>query len=69
MRRELASNPLAVLPSGETTPTHLEATDIERVGHYAIRIMFSDGHRTGLYSWQWLRSIAPPGADSEEEAQ
>ncbi|MDP7069932.1 MAG: DUF971 domain-containing protein [Phycisphaerales bacterium] len=57
-RRELDQNPLAVLSGGDD-PDELEATDIERVGHYAIRITFSDGHRTGLYSWQWLRSIAP----------
>jgi len=63
MRRELAENPLAVLPSGTDTQATLEATNIERVGHYAIRITFNDGHRTGLYSWQWLRSIIPTEAE------
>ncbi|MGF1531600.1 MAG: gamma-butyrobetaine hydroxylase-like domain-containing protein [Puniceicoccaceae bacterium] len=28
-----------------------------RVGNYAIQIVFSDGHRTGLYSWNLLRQI------------
>lgn len=30
----------------------------ERVGNYAIRFEFSDGHRTGLYSYEYLRKIA-----------
>ena len=33
--------------------------NIEAVGNYAVRIIFSDGHRTGLYSWDWLREIDP----------
>lgn len=27
---------------------------IEPVGHYAIQLQFSDGHNTGLYSWDLL---------------
>lgn len=30
----------------------------ERVGNYAIRFEFSDGHRTGLYSYDYLRALA-----------
>jgi DUF971 family protein len=30
----------------------------ERVGNYAVRFDFSDGHRTGLYSYDYLRQIA-----------
>ena len=29
-------------------------TDVEAVGRYAIRIVFDDGHDTGLYSWDEL---------------
>jgi DUF971 family protein len=29
------------------------------VGNYAIKITFSDGHDTGIYSWVYLRSIDP----------
>lgn len=32
----------------------------ERVGNYAIRFDFSDGHRTGLYSFDYLRKLADP---------
>ena len=30
----------------------------ERVGNYALRFDFSDGHRTGLYSFDLLRQLA-----------
>ena len=30
---------------------------IEPVGHYAVKFIFSDGHRTGIYSWQTLYSL------------
>ena len=31
---------------------------IEPVGSYAIKIFFSDGHDTGLYSWEYLHMLA-----------
>ena len=31
---------------------------IEQVGHYAVRIIFNDGHNTGLYSWDYLFHLA-----------
>ena len=30
---------------------------IEAVGNYAIRIHFSDGHNTGIFSWEYLFSL------------
>ncbi len=27
-------------------------------GNYALKIFWSDGHDTGLYTWDWLRTIA-----------
>lgn len=32
----------------------------EQVGNYALRFDFSDGHRTGLYSYDYLRGLADP---------
>ena len=32
-------------------------TDVEPVGHYAIRPTFSDGHDTGIYSWEYLHDL------------
>lgn len=30
---------------------------IEPVGNYAARIVFDDGHDTGLYTWAYLREL------------
>ena len=30
---------------------------IEPVGSYAVRLVFSDGHDTGLYSWEYLHYL------------
>jgi DUF971 family protein len=30
---------------------------IERVGRYAVRLVFDDGHDTGLYSWDYLAEL------------
>jgi prepilin-type processing-associated H-X9-DG protein len=35
------------------------ATAATQVGNYAIQISFSDGHSTGIYSFDHLRSICP----------
>jgi DUF971 family protein len=60
LRKEMATNPLTVLPaSASKSEGPLVAVDAEFVGNYAIRIRFSDGHDTGLYSWKYLREIDP----------
>jgi len=28
--------------------------EIKKVGNYALRIIFDDGHSTGIYSWKYL---------------
>jgi DUF971 family protein len=30
---------------------------VDPVGHYAVRLVFDDGHDTGLYSWPYLREL------------
>ena len=30
---------------------------IEPVGHYAVKLIFDDGHDTGLYSWAYLYNL------------
>ena len=32
-------------------------TDIKPVGNYALQLTFSDGHDTGLYSWNYLHEL------------
>ena len=31
--------------------------EVEPVGHYAIRPTFSDGHDSGIYSWDYLHDL------------
>ena len=30
---------------------------IEEVGQYAVKLVFDDGHDSGLYSWKYLREL------------
>jgi DUF971 family protein len=38
-------------------------TEVEPVGHYALRPTFSDGHGSGIYSWDFLYEL---GMDHDE---
>jgi DUF971 family protein len=38
----------------------VEVTGWEQIGNYAIRFEFSDGHRTGLYTYELLRQLGGP---------
>lgn len=58
-RADLESNPLTVLKPTGAGP--LKAERLEPVGRYAVRIVFSDGHHTGIYTWTYLRQIDPAG--------
>lgn len=47
-------------PGQETLQTGKEnvaITAIDPVGHYAVRLVFDDGHDTGLYSWAYLHEL------------
>ena len=48
---------LTILP-GNYTGT-LTATHAEMVGGYALKIVFSDKHDTGIFSFRYLREICP----------
>ena len=76
-RHELAAEYLRVeSPSAEvqghgpsqrqTVPgkRHVKIARLESVGHYAVRIVFDDGHDTGLYTWAYLREL---GREHEEK--
>lgn len=44
-------------PGQETLQTgkrKVAVTALEPVGHYAVQPLFSDGHNTGIYSWEYL---------------
>jgi len=42
----------------QTGKEDVDITDIEPVGNYAVKLVFSDGHDTGLYSWDYLYELA-----------
>jgi DUF971 family protein len=39
-----------------TIPDDITIKDMQLVGNYAVKIFWSDGHDTGLYTWQHLRN-------------
>ncbi len=41
----------AVLQTGKR---HVEIVALEPVGHYAVQPTFSDGHDSGIYTWEYL---------------
>ncbi|MFN0039547.1 MAG: gamma-butyrobetaine hydroxylase-like domain-containing protein [Burkholderiales bacterium] len=41
----------------QTGKSAVEILELEPVGNYAIRPRFSDGHDTGLYSWDYLYDL------------
>jgi DUF971 family protein len=36
---------------------NIEITDVQPVGSYAVQLVFSDGHDSGLYSWDYLHDL------------
>lgn len=42
----------------QTGKESVNITGIEPVGNYAVKLIFSDGHDTGLYSWDYLYDLA-----------
>jgi DUF971 family protein len=44
----------AVLQTGKR---NVAITDLKPVGHYALQIVFDDGHDTGLYAWDYLYAL------------
>ena len=40
-----------------TGKKYVNIEQIELVGNYAIRIVFDDGHDTGIYAWEYLREL------------
>lgn len=40
-----------------TVPEDLKISDLSLVGRYALNVTFSDGHNTGLYTFETLRDI------------
>ena len=53
-------------PGQETLQTgkrDVVITDIQPVGHYAVQPRFSDGHDTGIFSWDYLYHLGANAAE------
>lgn len=50
----------AVLQFGKK---HVKIANLEPQGHYAIKIIFSDGHDSGIYSWRYLFELGHQQAE------
>jgi ATP-binding protein involved in chromosome partitioning len=41
----------------KTVPEDVGVSDVEEVGHYGVRFDWTDGHGSGIYTWERLRSL------------
>ena len=55
---EPTNDPFKVVTSA-VRPGEVAVTGAEQVGRYAVRFEWSDGHNTGIYSYEYLRAICP----------
>jgi len=52
---ELAGSTHPVRPDRVAGKSGVGINAVEQVGNYALRILFDDGHSTGIYAWRVLR--------------
>ncbi|MBF0279376.1 MAG: DUF971 domain-containing protein [SAR324 cluster bacterium] len=55
------------LKSSDIAP-NIRIRGSDYVGNYALRINWSDGHNTGLYSFNFLRDLCPCSTCQSEQA-
>ena len=41
----------------QTGKKYVAIREIEAVGNYAVRLIFDDGHDSGLYAWEYLEDL------------
>lgn len=46
-------------PPKPEAPEGIKPLGVDEVGRYAIAPVWSDGHRTGIYSFEYLRTLCP----------
>lgn len=45
-------------PVLQTGKLHVGLVGVEPTGNYAVKLVFDDGHESGLYSWDYLYELA-----------
>lgn len=53
---EMSGRPLL---DPDAVPTDVKPLTVQLVGGYAMRITWSDGHDTGIYTWEHLAGLCP----------
>ncbi len=48
----------------QTGKENVQVTAVEPIGHYAVRLVFDDGHDTGLYTWKYLYELGTQQAEN-----
>ncbi len=56
---EFTSEPLL---NPAEVPENIEVEEIQPLGNYAVAITWSDGHSSGIFSWEHLHKVAQEGA-------
>jgi DUF971 family protein len=41
----------------KSSPGRYKLTNAEVIGNYALKLTWADGHDTGIYHWEYLRSL------------
>jgi DUF971 family protein len=41
----------------QTGKEDVRIISVDPIGHYAVRLVFDDGHDTGLYTWKYLYEL------------
>lgn len=48
-------------PLGQALVVSTELESAQLVGNYAIQFLWDDGHRFGIFTWEYLRSLEKGG--------
>ena len=46
---------------------NVNINEIEPVGNYAVKLVFDDGHNTGLYTWEYLYELGEAQGDNWQD--
>lgn len=64
MRQQQATRPRSLTVLKGTYDGPLKVVNAQLVGNYALQIEWSDEHTSGIYSFDYLREIAPQDANA-----
>lgn len=48
------------------TADAMTLSEIKQQGHYALQLIWADGHHTGIYDFAYLRGLCPEASETSE---